>query len=93
MKESNTVRKKVGELADFLAENNNLVWANRLQQIIASPSTASSVQRLKGDIRQLFGGMGSLTDIDIYYEGDEKRTICANQHLNEILNVLYDMVK
>ena len=93
MNEHEKLREMISKLAEFLGANGCTVWADRLRQIVAKSESAVPLQKLRDEVRQLFGGMGSLTDIDIYFEGDAQRTKSANQRLNQLLDDLFEMVK
>jgi hypothetical protein len=91
MNERDILFGKINELALFLGANGVPVWADRLRELIAVQKSQGSVQQLRTEIRQMFGAMGSLTDIDIYFE-DAKRTKVANARLNKLLDELFDLV-
>jgi hypothetical protein len=92
MREYEKLRGMIGELAEFLGASDCTVWADRLRLIAVNSESTVPLQKLRDEVRQLFGGMGSLTDIDIYFEGDAQRTKSANQRLNQLLDDLFDMV-
>jgi hypothetical protein len=93
MTEYNNLHKEIEELAQFLSENGHTGWGTRLRSLIGNPDAHVPVCRLRAEVRQLFGAMGSLTDIDIYFEGDPARTKAANWRLGILLDALFESVK
>ena len=92
MTERDILIVKIAQLAKFLSENGHLAWADRLSGLIGRPEVQTPLQRLRTDVRQLFGAMGSLTDIDVYFEDDPQRTKAANLRLNQLLDDLFESV-
>jgi hypothetical protein len=93
MNECDALLSKVDEIAQFLNENRCSWWAERLRDLIAQPEINMSVHQLRGEIRKLFGAMGSLNDIKIYFENDLQRTKLANLRLEQLLDSLFELVR
>ena len=45
--------------------------------------------KLRQEIKGIFGGMGSLTDVSLFVEGNEQATAEANTKLSRLLDQLY----
>ena len=93
MNERDVLLSKVDEIARFLNENGCAWWAEHLRDLIAPPENQMPTHQLRVEIRKLFGAMGSLNDIKIYFENDPQRTKLANLRLEKLLDNLFELVK
>lgn len=92
MTEHDILIDKISRLAKFLGENGHLAWADRLGGLTGRSGIQMPLQQLRANVRQCFGAMGSLTDIDVYFENDPQRTKEANLSLNRLLDDLFEAV-
>lgn len=93
MNEYDILNHKIEELALFLSESGQESWAEHIRCLVTKSEVQIPLQELKREVRNLFGAMGSLTDIYIYFEDDPQRTESANMRLDQLMGELFDLVK
>lgn len=86
-----TIHSCVKQIISLLHKYNADQCALILEGIISVPN--KSEPDLKAELCKCFGGMGSLTDVSLYVEGDPQKTRKINKELDSLCDQLFELVK